>query len=128
MKLTHSMAYKTRKFIAAVTNVHHRILSWARSSQFSSQTPTSRRSNIVLPTTSRSSQWSPSIRPSNQDRIFVFSPSEIHGLPTLVVAISLLLQQLMNRTVCGVFHYAVSFILQSSRPVSLSQNLIIKHM
>jgi len=42
------MAYGTRKFIAAVTNVRHWILSWAISSQFSSQTPTSRGSLLIF--------------------------------------------------------------------------------
>jgi len=47
------MAYVTRKFIAVVTNVRHWDLSWARSSQFSSQTPTSRRSLLILSSQSR---------------------------------------------------------------------------
>jgi len=36
--LTYSIASGTRKFIATVVNFGHRMLSWARSSQFSSQT------------------------------------------------------------------------------------------
>jgi hypothetical protein len=46
--LTNSMAYGTRKFIAPVTNVRHWVISWTRTSQFSSRTPTSRRSLLIL--------------------------------------------------------------------------------
>jgi len=46
--LTNSMAYGTRKSIAAVTHVRYRILSCAVSSQFSSRTPTSRRTLLIL--------------------------------------------------------------------------------
>jgi len=108
------MANETRKFIAVGTNVRHLDLSWARSSQFSSQTPTSRRSLPIL-----FSQWwfglpngfFPYGFPSKLEHNHRFSP-------ILVVVISLHLQHRMSRTVREFLHYTVSSILKSSHPVS----------
>ena len=59
----------TRRFITALTSVHHLSLSWASPIQSIYPHPTSWRSIVIL-STSRSPQWSPSLRFPHQDPIY----------------------------------------------------------
>jgi len=85
---TNSVAYETRMFIAAVTNICYWILSRVTSSQFSSRTPTYRRFLRILndvsvfPTVS----FHPAFQPGS-NIIFVSPASELHSLLNLVVGI-----------------------------------------
>jgi len=127
------MAYGTRKFIATVTKDHRRVLSWARSSQFSSKISTSRRSLlrvssqrcVGLPNGLFSSGF-----PTKTEYSLLFLPSELHDLPILVVAISLFPQNRVSRTVREVFSKQSPLFpshLVPFRPVYLSQNHVFKH-
>jgi len=75
----YSMDYRTRKVIAALTNVRLRILSWARSSQFSSRTFTSQKSLLILSSQHRLGLLNglfPSGLPSKMEYNLCFSPTQ----------------------------------------------------
>ena len=63
--------YGIRRFIPALTSDRHLSLSWATSIQSISPHPASWKihRNIILPSTPRSPQWTPSIRFPHQDPI-----------------------------------------------------------
>ena len=63
--------HRTRRFITALTSIHHLSLSWASPIQSIYTHPTSWRSVLILspPSTPRSPQWSPSLRFPQQDPI-----------------------------------------------------------
>ena len=111
------MAYGTRKFIAAVTNVRHWILSWGTSNQFSSWTSTSQRSLLMLPSQRHfglPNDLLPTGLPSTVEYNLRFSSFELHCLPAHLSLRDFIILTILGESynVCGVLRFAVSSIFR----------------
>jgi len=99
--------YETWRFITVSTKASHWPISWARSIQSTLSHPTSKRSNLMFPSTSRSSAWPLPFRFSNHN--FVCSSHLSHAcyMPCISILTLITLIMLVKCTSYEAPHYAV---------------------
>ena len=123
--------HRTRRFITALTSVRHLSVSWA--SPIQSIYPTSHlleiHPNIIHPSTTRSSQWSPSVRFPHQDPLHPLSSPIRATCPAHLILLDFITRTILGEeyksfssSLCSLLRYLVP-----PRSKYFPQHHVLKH-